>query len=275
MRTPLHNAPLLIAHRGAGAGLTNPHSPPENTLAAFKWAYGQGICACECDVQLTRDGAVVVFHDFSAQRTAGADLHIGRLTLDEVRALDAGLWKGEAWAGCTVPTLEELLPIVPTRAHLLIELKPGPQIIPPLAAILSSQNSIVPGLILASFNLDTITEAKKRLPQIPCLWVLDFERSSQTDWVACYRQGGVQGAAIRRPADPEQLLSVVKSAGLDGFDFGLSCPPTVWQRAINEDMIVIFWTVNRLDIAQRLLRSGVAGLTTDHPFALHTLLLAP
>ena len=56
---------LLMAHRGAN------RQAPENTLTAFRLALEAGCDGCECDVQLSHDGTLVVFHDETLQRLAG------------------------------------------------------------------------------------------------------------------------------------------------------------------------------------------------------------
>lgn len=73
-RTP----PYLLGHRGTrGEGL-----PAENTLAAFAYAFDVGLDGIECDVQQTRDGVLVLFHDFDTQARA-----ITALTFAELKAL--------------------------------------------------------------------------------------------------------------------------------------------------------------------------------------------
>ncbi len=77
-------SPWLVAHRG-GSLLA-----PENTFAAFDRARELGADAIETDVRLTRDGAVVIFHDDDTARLLGAPGTIEGRTLDELRGLDAG-----------------------------------------------------------------------------------------------------------------------------------------------------------------------------------------
>ena len=80
--------PLVIAHRGSSA------YAPENTLAAFQLAAEQGADAIELDVDLTRDGQVVVMHDATIDRTTDGHGRVGDLTLEEIRRADAGAWSG-------------------------------------------------------------------------------------------------------------------------------------------------------------------------------------
>src|SRR3954447_22836048 len=81
----------LIAHRGESA------DAPENTMAAFRLAWGRKDPAIELDVHLTGDGKLVVGHDADTKRTTGKKLLIKESTLEELRALDAGRWKGPDW----------------------------------------------------------------------------------------------------------------------------------------------------------------------------------
>src|SRR5204862_7422311 len=74
----------VIAHRGA-SGVA-----PENTLPAFELALRQGADALELDVRLTRDGAAVVIHDATLERTTDLAGPVLAHTLAELRMADAG-----------------------------------------------------------------------------------------------------------------------------------------------------------------------------------------
>ena len=95
-------APVVTAHRGYSA------AAPENTLPAFQLAIDQGCEWAELDVQMTRDGVVMVTHDTSLRRCTGRNENIYDLTYNEVRKLDAGRWFGQKYTGAKVPTLEEV-----------------------------------------------------------------------------------------------------------------------------------------------------------------------
>ena len=106
-------APLVIAHRGDSA------HRPENTLASFASALEVGADLVELDVQLTRDGAVVVIHDPTLERTTSGRGDVREMALREVRAVSAGFPArfGDAYAGEHVPTLPEVLGLVRDRAR--------------------------------------------------------------------------------------------------------------------------------------------------------------
>lgn len=112
--------PLAVAHRGAS------EAQPENTVAAFRAARLAGAPIVEFDVYQTKDGHWVVLHDPTCDRTTDAVAHFGRkevrvdqLTLAEVRELDAGAWKGKAFAGEKVPTLAETLAAIAPAVPML------------------------------------------------------------------------------------------------------------------------------------------------------------
>ncbi|KAA5545698.1 hypothetical protein F0145_12240 [Adhaeribacter rhizoryzae] len=109
----------LIAHRGAS------DVAPENTLAAVKKALQGPADYIEVDVHQTKDGAIILMHDATVNRTTNGQGTIASLTLAEIKKLDAGLWYDSAYQHERVPTLSETLALVKGRKKLLIEIKKG------------------------------------------------------------------------------------------------------------------------------------------------------
>ena len=119
----------LIMHRGYNK------VAPENTLAAFRLAAEMGFKAVECDIQFTKDGVPVVIHDSSVTRTSNVAIvetelfgakkrKLSELTFDEVRQLDFGSWKSEAYVGEKIPSFQEFLELCKQYGlHPYIELK--------------------------------------------------------------------------------------------------------------------------------------------------------
>src|SRR5438046_164244 len=112
--------PHVSAHRGASA------QAPENTLAALDAAWRAGATLAEIDVQMTRDGQVVVMHDQAVNRTTTGRGYVKDLTLEELRALDAGGWFAPNFQGERVPTLREAIEWARGKLVLLVELKNYP-----------------------------------------------------------------------------------------------------------------------------------------------------
>jgi glycerophosphoryl diester phosphodiesterase len=93
--------PRLLAHRGGG-GLA-----PENTLSGLRLARRLGYDGVEFDVKLTADGAAILMHDDTLDRTTTGGGRVALARLAGVSELDAGSWFGRAFAGERVPTFRE------------------------------------------------------------------------------------------------------------------------------------------------------------------------
>ena len=104
-----------IAHRGLH---TRDKSVPENSLSAFRSAVENGY-GVELDVQLSKDGQVVVFHDDTLSRVCGVDARVDELTLDELRELRL------CGTDETIPLFSEVLDIIGGRTPIICELKTG------------------------------------------------------------------------------------------------------------------------------------------------------
>lgn len=160
--------PLIIAHRGAS------HDAPENTLAAFRLAWEQGADGIEADFYLSADGHVLCLHDQDAERVAGQKLDVTRAPFDQLRALDVGGWKGPRWRGEKMPTMAEVLAVVPTGKKIFIELKSGPEIVEPMAKLIALSSLAPDQIVIISFDGDTITNCKQQLPNIRAHWLCRY-----------------------------------------------------------------------------------------------------
>lgn len=109
----------LCAHRGGMA------TRPENTLPAFREALRLGAHMIEFDVRLTKDGVLALMHDARVDRTTDGEGRFSDMTLAELRKLDAGVRKGERFAGTRVPTFEETLAMMPRNVWLNCHLRQG------------------------------------------------------------------------------------------------------------------------------------------------------
>ncbi len=111
----------VVAHRGCRSLY------PENTLEGFRKAIELGVDAIEFDVHPTCDGKLVVTHDSTLERCSNGTGPVRERTLAELKALDFGSWKGEAFRNTRIPTLEETLNLILAESapelQILIELK--------------------------------------------------------------------------------------------------------------------------------------------------------
>jgi glycerophosphoryl diester phosphodiesterase len=166
------------AHRGASG------YAPENTLAAFGLAAELGAQAVELDVRRTLDGALVVLHDATLERTTDAAARfpdrapwaVGSFTLAEVRTLDAGSWFDARFAGERVPTLAEAMDVLADRGlGLLLEAK-APDQYPGMAGQIGHQlraaypqwlRAAAAGrLTVESFDWEFVRELRTILPRV-------------------------------------------------------------------------------------------------------------
>lgn len=233
-----------IAHRGESA------DAPENTMAAFRLAWERGVPTIELDVHLTADGELILSHDPNTRRTTGVDRVIRQSSLAELRGLDAGRWKGERWAGERMPTLGEVLASIPSGGRALIEIKEGPEAVPALVEAVRSSGKGPEQLAVISFNLQTVAEAKRRLPRVPAYYLSSFRQDQAT---------GAWTPSV------DELIRQARSAGADGLDLSFRGPidrETVRRvRAAGLELYV--WTVNDPEVARRMIAAGVDGITTD------------
>ena len=147
-----------IAHRGL-------HDPaagrPENTLGAFEAAVERGF-AIECDLQPSRDGEAMVFHDFELERLTRAT---GRIDERDAAAL-AGL--SVLGTDERIPTLADLLALVADAVPVVVELK-GPQRDPDrfVAAVARACDSYDGRVAVMSFDPAIVRRFAAALPDRP------------------------------------------------------------------------------------------------------------
>lgn len=137
----------IIAHRGASAFFK------ENTLKAFKAAYAMGVNAFETDIQISKDGFLILNHDYLINQKPVKDY-----PLEELKKFN-------------ICTLEELLQILDKRSFLNIEIKNDNNIYPgieeKLAACLKKYGQDKnPNFLISSFYLPSLYKVKELLPKL-------------------------------------------------------------------------------------------------------------
>ncbi|MDM5314888.1 glycerophosphodiester phosphodiesterase family protein [Fictibacillus sp. b24] len=152
--------PIVAAHRGV------PSLAPENTMVGYRMAYDLGADQIETDVQITKDGHLVIMHDNTVDRTTNGTGAVDQLTLEEVRALDAGIYKGEEFAGEKVPTFKEFLQEFKGKdVVLLVELKDHgieQQVIDEIKS-----EGMMDQVSMQSFYLDSMQLMNEIAPELP------------------------------------------------------------------------------------------------------------
>lgn len=156
-------APLVEAHRGDSA------NAPENTLAAFRRALDLGVFSIELDVHPAKDGALVVIHDGTVDRTTGGSGAVADMTAADLRALDAGSRFSPAFAGERIPLLEEVVALcAPTDVLLNIEIKRSPARpdFPADVVRLLRRFGVERRYVVSSFDVDALLRAGREGPEV-------------------------------------------------------------------------------------------------------------
>lgn len=244
--------PLVIAHQG-GEGLR-----PSNTMAAFENAASLGVDVLEMDIHATADNVLILMHDDTVDRTTDGSGRIREMTLNEIKALDAGhYWTnddGQTYPfrgqGIQVPTLEEIFTAFPSML-MNIEIKPDDPETAELLCQLITAHQMTDQLLIASFHPESIRTFRAACPEVPTSLVepeiLRFFILNTLFLGRLYRS---PGAAMQVP-EYSGNIHVLTNRFVRG------------NHALNMD--VHAWTINETADMERLIALGVDGIITDRP----------
>ncbi len=157
--------PLVIAHRGHSIDV------PENTFPAYRRAIELGTEMIECDVNMTRDGELVMIHDWTLDRTTDGSGPVRALTLDEVGRLDAGSWLGPEFTGLRVPTTADTIELAREAGILMcFEVKGETtdefrRVAEALADLLAERDALEWAL-MSSYDHEALASARARVPEL-------------------------------------------------------------------------------------------------------------
>lgn len=228
--------PLVLGHRGASA------EAPENTLAAFRLAMEQGADGFELDVWRCGTGEVVVAHDESTLRVSGVDFRVPGASLADLRSLDVGAWKGDAFRGERMPLLEEVLAALP-GAVVNVELKSrgGDVRLAGAAARVVARAGAGGRVIVSSFDWSLLVAFRIAAPGVPVGLLFDGDHPWRL------RLAGALQVMGPSAVHPER---------------GLVTPSRM--RAWNaRGLAVNVWTVDDPADARTLAAMGAAGVITN------------
>ncbi len=255
-----HQRPLFFAHRG-GSLLA-----PENTLYAFRLGADLGADALELDIQMTRDGELIVMHDPAVDRTTeGAGL-VASYSLDELRRLDAGYrftadegatypFRGQ---GLTIPTLREVYEAFP-GLRINIDLKASQPAREQALWRLLRDHAAEERTLVGSF-LHTPLARFRRLTggQV----ATSASRRELVSFLAAMASRSLR--FLRVPYDALQVPELHRGLRI--------VSPGMIGAAHRLGLDVHIWTVDEPQDMRRLLDWGVDGLMSDRPDLLATVL---
>jgi glycerophosphoryl diester phosphodiesterase len=236
----------IVGHRGAS------HDAPENTLASFKLGYEQKADADELDIYLSKDGKVVVMHDADTGRTGGVKKEVVEQTFEELRQQDIGNWgpwKGKGFSE-KIPSLDEVLALIPDGKRLFIEIKCGPEVLPELEQVLKRGGKKPEQTVIIGFGLETMRQAKAKFPNLEVCWLVQPDNAGN----------------VYRPS-VDELIQKAKAAHLDALDLNSRFPiDSAFVKKVHAAGLKLYtWTVDETAIARAEVEAGVDGITTNRP----------
>ncbi|MEW8970279.1 MAG: glycerophosphodiester phosphodiesterase [Mesobacillus sp.] len=238
---------IIIAHRGASA------YAPEHTLPAYDLAMDSGADYIEIDLQMTKDGELIALHDEQVDRTTNGSGIAKALTLNKIKALEAGSWFNEkqhqladpAYEKVEIPTLDEIFQRYGRSANYYIETK-SPGMEEELINLLR-KHSLVQSeskVIIQSFHSKSLRKIHKLEPGIPQVQLYRYsEKARLTD---------------------RELRLLKKYASGIGANFG-SVDEDYIKKAHRHGLAVHLFTVNEDEDIQWAYEIGADGVFTDYP----------
>jgi glycerophosphoryl diester phosphodiesterase len=203
---------------------------PENTLRSFKKALELGANAIEFDVRQTKDKKIVVIHDDKVDRTTNGKGLVNDLTLREIKELDAG--KGER-----IPTLEEALDFIGRKVKILIELKETG--IEKKVLDLVKERGLEDNVIVVSFLEDALEKVRK------------LDQKIETGLIYVKHANPIKSATELKANYLLPLYRFTHTANV--------------QKAHENKLKVIVWTINNPEEVSTYVRKGVDGIASDKP----------
>lgn len=230
----------LIGHRGARG------EAPENTLSGFRYLRQLGIKAVELDIQVSREGELVVIHDPFLERSTLSEGRVEDKTLEELAAVDACHKAFPDWPDTEgVPTLRAVMEVLRDFGHIQFEVKARSEAHSRLVAekfpALWHEFGFGERAFTTSFNPRYLQLVRESAPDIPRGFL--FEKDFTGDAVAMARELGCHSLGPHQERCEPALVAAAHAAGLQ----------------------VSTWTVNTSARMRELAAMGVDSIITDFP----------
>lgn len=238
----------VISHRGANI------YAPQNTLSAFKKSAQIGVDGFETDVHVTKDGELVICHNYTIDETSDGEGKISEMTLSQLRKRDFGNYFSPKFKGEKIPTVDEFLSLVETTdiSILNIELKSPKETetgIVKETIRLVKEHGLFDKLIISSFDSKLLVEAK------------EIDEKCKTGFLYCFNS-----KSAYTQVKLNRYVDFAKSIGADALH-----PHYVFvdekyvYNAHNAGIMVNPWTVDSAKVIERMIKCGVDSLITNYP----------
>ncbi|MFD3447804.1 glycerophosphodiester phosphodiesterase [Microbacteriaceae bacterium 4G12] len=229
---------LIFGHRGAAG------TYPENTMPSFYAAERLGAQGIELDVQMTKDGVVVVIHDETVDRTTNGKGLVSEYTYEELTKLNASYTFQKKTGFCSIPSLAEVLNWIQTNKLLLnIELKNNKVAYRGLeeeVITLVRKYELEKRVILSSFNHYSMKKCHGVAPDIET--ALLYREGPRSPWFYAKKMGA--------------------SAVHPNYKY---ISTTLIERTLAHDIAVRPYTVNNEQKMREFMELNISGIITDYP----------
>ena len=222
----------VIGHRGAAS------LAPENTFAGFDLALQLGVDAIETDVQRTKDGKLVLFHDARIERTTNGRGWLQHMAWHELRELDAGSWFHRQYTGERIPLLTEFLQRYGSKIPIELEVKLAGIEQEVVSAII--EHNLLERVTFTSFDFSTASHVKELAPQAH-VGFLTSDISAKT--ITRMKNAAVTQFCPKARKVTKSLVDMWRAQGL----------------------YIRVWGVKNVALMRQAISAGVDGMTVDFP----------
>ncbi len=233
----MHAQTKIIAHRGYSS------IAPENTIIAFQKAIESGAEYFELDIHESKDGALIVIHDASVDKTSsnGKRGEIGEMTLEELNEVKVGYSRkfGDKFLDEGIPTLREALQFAKGKIKVCIEIKVYG--VEDKVVDLVQELDMIDEVIVFSFYYPVVAKIRKLDDLIQTLYLI----SEADDLTAGYAKV-IDANAIGLGRNMDLSREFINEAHQKGIE--------VWM-----------WTIDDEDEMKQLMKVGLDGLITNYP----------
>ena len=215
---------------------------PENTMPAFEKCLDEGFTAAELDVQLLKDGTLIVMHDDNLARTTGVDKNVWEVTYDEIKDLDNGTFFDEEYAGTKIPTLDEVLKLAGSgkdKLFLNIEIKRNGHDEGITQKVVETilENDYLSNCDITSQDYSTLEEVRKINPSV------------LTAYTSAIGIGNIDSLEAADIISIQETFATYENI----------------ERIHNAGKHVFVWTVNEQDTMEHLVSLNVDAILTNDP----------
>jgi glycerophosphoryl diester phosphodiesterase len=226
---------------------------PENTLSAIEFGYHNGYRAVEFDVMLSKDKVPILMHDDilgrTIQKTELIGVSVNDVDISTLLELDVGSWFDPNLSHIRIPLFEDVLSYcISNHIFMNIEIKPVPgyesetgKVVAEITSkYFTNDTSTIGYPLFSSFSFESLLAAQKVAPYIPRGYLID-DLDQVPDWKARMQQ--IRGVSINTNYK-KLTIDLVEEIKSEGYQ-------------------IFCYTINDVDIAQDMLKSGINAFCTD------------